>query len=540
MLSFGLLPNNFQWLIKHCPVFPINGSKVRVITEPNEFYSELISKASKARNRISLSSLYLGTGKLEENLVSTLLNRAAECQDLKIHWLLDFTRGSRGVHNSRTMLQPLIASHPQTCSKTTTRLSTPLHTSKPTHSQHMSTPKALTQQVHTTAVSLASVFYATHPQVSLYHTPNLRGFLKWLIPQRWNEVIGLQHMKLYVFDDSLIMSGANLSNDYFTNRQDRYVAIENCPALADFYHRLIGAVSRYSLQLHEDNSTNMLPDVNVHPFLGDYAKYCMAMKQSVEKMWNEECEKNLTRLRQINQVTEGSSLNHGDPVNNSSTKSADSSVAELDTLVFPTVELGPFNLVNDSLVTNLLFESAEDHAKIQLASGYFNLTEEYKNCILEKSKANFGILMAHPTANGFLGAHGVAGGIPAAYTLIAKRFFNKIQQNNIQRVELFEYQRPKWTFHGKGLWYYKPDQSLPFLTMIGSPNFGRRSVNRDLESQLVIMTSNHPLQTALHGEQHHLYSSANLVTRQTFTQADRLVPYWIYMKIRGHAGRKVK
>lgn len=479
MLSFGLLPNNFQWLIKHCPVFPINGSKVRVITEPNEFYAELISKASKARNRISLSSLYLGTGKLEENLVSTLLNRAEECQDLKIHWLLDFTRGSRGVHNSRTMLQPLIASHPQTCS------------------------------------------------VSLYHTPNLRGFLKWLIPQRWNEVIGLQHMKLYVFDDSLIISGANLSNDYFTNRQDRYVAIENCPALADFYHRLIGAVSRYSLQLHKDNSTNMLPDVNVHPFLGDYAKYCMAMKQSVEKMWKEECEKSLTRLQQMNQVTEGPSLNHGDPVNSSSTKSADSSVAELDTLVFPTVELGPFNLVNDSLVTNLLFESAEDHAKIQLASGYFNLTEEYKNCILEKSKANFGILMAHPKANGFLGARGVAGGIPAAYTLIAKRFFEKIQQNNIQRVELFEYQRPKWTFHGKGLWYYKPDQSLPFLTMIGSPNFGRRSVNRDLESQVVIMTSNHPLQTALHGEQHHLYSSANLVTRQTFTQADRLVPYWV-------------
>ncbi|XP_068249659.1 CDP-diacylglycerol--glycerol-3-phosphate 3-phosphatidyltransferase, mitochondrial [Palaemon carinicauda] len=479
-MVFGLLPHNFQWLIHHCPVFPINGSKVRVITDPKEFYAELLSKASKAKSRISLSSLYLGTGKLEENLVSTLLNRAGECQNLKIHWLLDFTRGSRGIHNSRTMLQPLIRSHPHTCS------------------------------------------------VSLYHTPNLRGFMKWLIPQRWNEVIGLQHMKLYVFDDSLIISGANLSNDYFTNRQDRYVAIENCPALADFYHRLIGAVSRFSLQLQKDNSTNMLPDVQVHPFLGDYTKYCMAMKQSVEKMWKEECEKNLTRLEQINQITVEPPVSHdGNQVNNSSTKSVDSSVVECDTLVFPTVELGPFNLVNDSLITNLLFESAENHSKIQLASGYFNLTEEYKSCILEKSKANFGILMAHPKANGFLGARGVSGGIPAAYTLIAQRFFEKIHQNDSQRVELFEYERPNWTFHGKGLWYYKPDQSLPFLTMIGSPNFGRRSVNRDLESQLVILTSNRALQTSLQEEQQHLYSLASLVTRQTFTQVDRLVPYWV-------------
>ena len=60
---------------------------------------------------------------------------------------------------------------------------------------------------------------------------------------------------------------ANLSNDYFTNRQDRYVVIENCPDLANFYHRLIATVSKFSLQLEKDNSTNMLPDVKVHPFL---------------------------------------------------------------------------------------------------------------------------------------------------------------------------------------------------------------------------------------------------------------------------------
>ena len=55
----------------------------------------------------------------------------------------------------------------------------------------------------------------------MYHTPLLRGVLKALVPQRYNETLGLQHTKIFVFDDSVILSGANLSSDYFTNRQDR-------------------------------------------------------------------------------------------------------------------------------------------------------------------------------------------------------------------------------------------------------------------------------------------------------------------------------
>ena len=39
-----------------------------------------------------------------------------------------------------------------------------------------------------------------------------------VLPQRWNEIVGLQHCKVYIFDDSVIISGANLSSDYFTDR----------------------------------------------------------------------------------------------------------------------------------------------------------------------------------------------------------------------------------------------------------------------------------------------------------------------------------
>lgn len=44
-------------------------------------------------------------------------------------------------------------------------------------------------------------------RVSLYHTPDLRGLLRLLVPDRFNETIGVQHIKAYLFDNSLIISG---------------------------------------------------------------------------------------------------------------------------------------------------------------------------------------------------------------------------------------------------------------------------------------------------------------------------------------------
>ena len=37
----------------------------------------------------------------------------------------------------------------------------------------------------------------------------------------------------------MIISGANLSNDYFTSRIDRYVLFENCPELINFYEEFL-------------------------------------------------------------------------------------------------------------------------------------------------------------------------------------------------------------------------------------------------------------------------------------------------------------
>ena len=60
--------------------------------------------------------------------------------------------------------------------------------------------------------------------------------------------------------------------------------------------------------------------------------------------------------------------------------------------------------------------------------------------IMETTKSQYRLLMAHPEANGFLGAKFPAGGIPHAYTSIAKMFFNQVRklelQTNLREVSL--------------------------------------------------------------------------------------------------------
>lgn len=61
-----------------------------------------------------------------------------------------------------------------------------------------------------TSASLIASLAAAFPDqvdIRLYHTPNLAGWKKRLIPRRFDEGWGLQHMKCYGFDDNVLMSG---------------------------------------------------------------------------------------------------------------------------------------------------------------------------------------------------------------------------------------------------------------------------------------------------------------------------------------------
>lgn len=454
--SFGVKRlESLDWLHSLSICFPLQADQVEIITEPQAFYNKLQSMCINAANRIGIASLYFGTDHLESQLVTDIQQNIVRNSQLKVNILIDFTRGTRGESrktSSKQLLQQLLKDNSKT-------------------------------------------------SLALYHTPKLRGLKKKVIPDRWNELIGLQHMKIYVADHTVIISGANLSNDYFKHRQDRYILIHD-KNLSDFYFELIEKVQEFSVQVSADNKYYSHPIFHMLPYEEDQKRFVAQANDSICKFFT---------------ITADAMKCYNEQIRNSNMK--------IDTWVFPLIEMGQLRVHHDSIVTENLFLRAIPDSRINLTTGYFNLTQTYMNTIATKCQAVFDILMAHPNANGFQGAKGPAGGIPAAYSQISKNFLKQlVETNQNERIKLYEYQRMDWTYHAKGLWYYLPGSYMPDLTLIGSSNFGERSVNRDLESQVCLVTVNDELRRQLQREYVNLkrYCSAAEQELQT-----RYVPKWV-------------
>lgn len=121
-----------------------------------------------------------------------------------------------------------------------------------------------------------------------------------------------------------------------------------------------------------------------------------------------------------------------------------------DTWVYPLVQMKPFGIHIDELVTETLLTEAERGDRLHLTTGYFNLTQGYMDLVLG-TRADYNILLASPEVNGFYGARGIAGAIPSAYVHIEHQFYNELcRKRQHHRVQLREYFRDQWTFHAKG------------------------------------------------------------------------------------------
>jgi len=272
----------------------------------------------------------------------------------------------------------------------------------------------------------------------------------------------------------------------------RYIVFEKCPSLADYCDDLVKTLAAFSYSLDANGGLNP-PDP--HPYQGPYEDFIRKAKEDMD----------VFKGRHVKNEFD-------------SRKS--------DTWIFPSVQAGIFGLDEDTQSTLALLKACqEEKTLVRMTTGYFNPTLDTLGAVKDESKAEFDILMAHPSANGFLGSRFPSGGIPAAYTLIAKQFFQQIIQ--LGRIRLLEWQREGWTFHAKGLWLHDEKEDSPCLTMIGSPNFGYRSAKRDLECQFTLLTNDSKLKSELEEEEKRLFELGREVNERTFSEKDRRVPLWV-------------
>ena len=202
---------------------------------------------------------------------------------------------------------------------------------------------------------------------------------------RLREAVGTYHAKFAVMDDTVIVTGANLSDTYFTNRQDRYVVFED----AELAHKL----------------ANELYD---------------------PPRWN---------------------ISHN---------------------------------TKDTVVETLLTNANKD-SHIYLSSPYMNISPEIF-VLLEKFN-HVTLITGSEECNAFKNAKGLAKYVPAAY--------ESFKQDLPPNCQLWEYSRPGWSFHAKGIWV---NDNKNWSTVIGSSNLGYRSRVRDIELSMLIKNDSEKIQ----------------------------------------------
>ncbi|KAJ3305285.1 CDP-diacylglycerol--glycerol-3-phosphate 3-phosphatidyltransferase [Kappamyces sp. JEL0829] len=400
------------------PRFPVVPNDLEFLTNPSDFYQHIKLGIQQSKKRIVLASLYLGTHETE--LVALLHSALRANKDLTVCILLDYFRGTRKdghLQSSTTILRPLREE------------------------------------------------FGDRIQIHLYHSPAVGTFTKSIVPPRFIEAFGLQHIKLYVFDDTAIVTGANLNKDYFENRQDRYLVIKRNASICDYFAGLVA--------LLQDFSYILLPN-------GDLAQ---SLVQS-PAVWASQRQFQTEAELRINGYTAKWVQ-----------KTRQMSASQTGSFVYPALQMPCFSIRQDEAsLTDLLTSMASETTTFHIATSYFNLPP-FLQSLIWSSKASFSILTSSPQANGFYNSHGVSKWIPPAYSYFELLFLQSaLRSNRHGSVGLFEYSRKNWTWHAKGLFVKLPNSR--FVTTVGSSNLNYRSFDRDLELQLYLATDSHQVEKA--------------------------------------------
>jgi len=186
-------------------------------------------------------------------------------------------------------------------------------------------------------------------------------------------------------------------------------------------------------------------------------------------------------------------------------------------------------------------------SSITFTAGYFNPPPNLVALLLSSKFSHLDVIGASPEANGFYGSKGVSGMLPAAYTLLAKRFLQAVEAKGLgRRTRILEWKRGVvnepggWTYHAKGIWVTLANKSTstneksgegevygPSITIIGSSNYTTRAHTLDLEANALVVTTDPRLQKKLKAEEEWLKEDAHAVGIEDFRQTDRRVSLWV-------------
>jgi phosphatidylserine/phosphatidylglycerophosphate/cardiolipin synthase-like enzyme len=156
----------------------INSTNTTVLNSPTDYLNAILNNIASSQDRIVFSALYCGTGEPERLIIAKIDAAMSDRNkpNLQCTFILDFSRTERSTSN---LYEELMKK------------------------------------------------YRNRVNVLLYRMPPKFGLFTSYIPGQLAEVLGVYHCKFCMFDQNILLTGANLSTEYLSNRQDRYILLEH-------------------------------------------------------------------------------------------------------------------------------------------------------------------------------------------------------------------------------------------------------------------------------------------------------------------------
>lgn len=170
---------------------------------------------------------------------------------------------------------------------------------------------------------------------------------------------------------------ANLSHDYFTNRQDRYILFSDSRNLTDYFSELARTIAAHSYSVS--------PPTSLTPTLGFDHVTSVKNSRKYTKIFSDN----------IKQLLKNFAKNDTDKPLIVDSDDGMEKRGEWDTVVFPLLQMGQYGIRQEEEVTATLLERLRAEERLHLASGYFNLPPRYTQALLEAAGC-VSILAASP------------------------------------------------------------------------------------------------------------------------------------------------
>lgn len=298
---------------KGLPIIPFNASDALLIREPSTFYETILERSRNCSGKIALSSLYIGTDSKERLLVNSIYDNLKNNSHLKVVIALDANRSMREDSFGRSSVSLLRGL------------------------------KTFPVKVNLVDTGRNSIINKIFP-----------------LPKRWLEVLSTYHAKALVFDDDVVLTGANLSSIYFEKRQDRYMLLKNSKQLSNY---IFGLIQR----LRSD---------------------CSLMKETLQ-------EYNCQFMEHPASSLDGT---------------------DCDSFIVPLVQYKSAGLIEKEEFLNFLKASLPEKAQVYLSSGYFNPSRTVSDLRLDH------VLAPSESANGFFGGRGLLSQVPKLYSALHSKY----------------------------------------------------------------------------------------------------------------------